>query len=201
MFLYYVPTTTIIAKHPGNPFLVCALRPTDKHNGKLVLPGGRFEASGQTITDKTAESFMQTGIRELDEEVALQLEHPTVFAVKTDPTADVRNVTLGKVTFNNCPFELADKKIVAAYGVPDVIIEGVAIGTPEAKDGEAKEVLWIDIREQALAPSSDESAWGANHDLIIEVYLRKLSGTWTVDPSDFLDVTELRTKLLAHPRC
>lgn len=200
MFLYFVPTTTIIAKHPDNPYLVCALRPRDKHNGKLVLPGGRFEANSTAITEGTAESLLHTGLRELGQEVSLGLENATLFTVKTDPTADVREVTLGKVTFLNCPPELVDLKITAAYGVPDVIIEGVAVGSPAPKDGEAKEVLWINSREQVLAASPDESLWGASHDLIVEVYLRKLLGTWTVDPSDFLDVTELRRILLANPR-
>jgi ADP-ribose pyrophosphatase YjhB (NUDIX family) len=201
MFLYYVPTTTILAKHPRNPFYVCALRPTDKHEGKLVLPGGRFEADSASILQGNAESLVGTGIRELDEEVSLELEESAVFAIKTDPIADIRRVTLGKVTFNKCPIEMINLEVIAAYGMPDVIIEGFATtDTPQAKDGEAKEVLWFDIRDHQLATSPEESKWGVHHDLIIEVYWRRLLGTWTACPNDFLDVAALRDKLLRLPR-
>lgn len=197
-FPFLVPTSTVIALHPDDPYKVCVIEQTSKHGGRLTLVGGRREMHQHT--------HQQTAIAEWAEEAGgkgATLFDVKLWAVKTDEHSDVRETTLGKVTFNRCPESMADQPVVAHYGAPDFIYLAKVQGEPFPSDGEASQCLFIDIRN-IPTPTDDErqSPFGAQHDLILLVYLLELQGR-SLANTDFADFVQLRktlTKLISQLR-
>lgn len=184
------PTATVIAAESAEPHFVWVLKPTNKHNGRLVLPGGKIELQAH-------QSPRQCALDEFDQEAGGNgacLQNLKLFAVRTDPYGDVRSVSLAKVTNESGPEQDQDKTVVAFYGTADSVFLGEVIGTPAPKDGEAKQFYRIDVREIECAATPDESKFGAQHDLILLLYRLYLSGR-PVALEDLEDLTALRAKL------
>jgi hypothetical protein len=190
-FPYLVPTSTVIALHPDNPFLVCVIEQVVKHAGRLTLVGGRREMHHH--------SHIQTARAEWKEEAGgkgARLTNVRLWAVKTDEHTDVREVTLGKVTFDRCPQAMRAQLVTAHYCAPDYIYLATVKGEPHPSDGEASRCVFIDVREIATpTPDQAHSKFGAQHDLILLVYLLSLLGR-PVEVTDFADFTQLRSKLI-----
>jgi len=190
-FPFLVPTSTVIALHPDDPYKVCVIEQTSKHAARLTLVGGRREMERHT--------HEQTAIAEWSEEAGgkgATLVDIRLWAVKTDANSDVRETTLGKVTFDRCPESMRDQPVVAHYGAPDYIYLAKVEGEPFPSDGEASQCLFIDIRD-IPTPSEDEcrSSFGAQHDLILLSYLLELQG-YPVSNTDLADFVALRKKLI-----
>lgn len=189
-FPYLVPTSTVIALHPDDPFQVCVIEQVVKHKGRLTLVGGRREMHHH--------SHIQTARAEWNEEAGgkgARLVNVRLWAVKTDEHTDVREVTLGKVTFDRCPQQMRAQPVLAHYGAPDYIYLATVKGEPYPADGEASRCMFIDVRSIATPTAAEaHSKFGAQHDLILLVYLLNLLGR-PVDPTDFADMSKLRKKL------
>ncbi len=184
------PTATIIAADASDPYFVWVLKPTAKHNGKLVLPGGKIELH-------TGQTPRQCAIDEFSQEAGGQgayLENLKLFALRSDPYGDVREVSLAKVTNESGPKEDRNKPVIAYYGAADSIFLAAVIGVPAPKDGEAKEFLQINVCEIACSKTPEESRFGAQHDLILLLYRLYLSGR-PVQLDDLEDLTALRKRL------
>src|SRR4029453_19392287 len=113
-FSISVPTSTVIAIDPGDPYRVCVIEQVKKHGGRLTLVGGRVELPAQ--------DHMTCALVEWDQEAGGKgaiLVNPRLWAVKTDPKADIRESTLGKLTHELCPEELRAVPVHGHYGVPD----------------------------------------------------------------------------------
>ncbi|MBI5171737.1 MAG: NUDIX hydrolase [Candidatus Melainabacteria bacterium] len=192
------PTATIIAADANDPYYVWVLRPTAKHNGKLVLPGGKIELHAK-------QSPRQCAIDEFNQEAGGQgayLKDLKLFALRFDPYGDVREVSLAKVTNESGPPEDKNKPVIAYYGTADSIFLAEVIGVPAPKDGEAKEFLRIDVREIESSATPEESRFGAQHDLVLLLYRLYLDGR-PVQLEDLEDLAALRAKLptlLKEPR-
>ncbi|MFI5205424.1 MAG: NUDIX domain-containing protein [Candidatus Paceibacterales bacterium] len=192
-----VPTATVIGNFPNDIFTVAVIRPKNKHDGRLVLPGG-------CLNLEKKETPEQVAMREWDEEVGGEgsyLQFLKLWTIKTDPLADVRTSTLGKLTHGECPTELAETPVIGHYGCPDWIFRGEVVGTPSPKDGEAEECIWFNLRELKISPTVQESQFGANHDLILGIILfRYLYGINLSRASDahLTDMAELRQFLRRH---
>lgn len=133
-----VPTTTIIAQHPQFEKEVAVLRSGKKHNGKLVLPGGRVKVGKH--------DFLQTGLIELEEEVGLEIISPKFFCISSNPTRDVRKVTLKKVADGGEISPELEPVVVEGHYCFDVAIYGKAKSTNLRPDGEeSNEVFWYDL--------------------------------------------------------
>src|SRR4029453_11739283 len=144
-----------------------------------TLVGGRVELPAQ--------DHMTCALVEWDQEAGGKgaiLVNPRLWAVKTDPKADIRESTLGKLTHELCPEELRAVPVHGHYGVPDCLYIAPVLGTPAPKDGEAKRCFYFDIRELDVTETMEQSRFGANHDLILEVYRLSLLGR-PVEPEDF----------------
>ena len=197
-FPFLVPTSTVIALHPDDPFKVCVIEQAWKHASRLTLVGGRREMHQHT--------HAETAVTEWAEEAGgkgAKLVDLKLWAVKTDAHSDVRETTLGKVTFGRCPESMADQPVVAHYGAPDFIYIGKVDGEPFPSDGEASQCLFIDIRN-IPTPTDDErkSPFGAQHDLILLVYLLELHGRpmTNVDFADFRHLRMTLAKLISELR-
>jgi hypothetical protein len=191
-FSISVPTSTVIAVDPGDPFKVCVIEQVKKHNRRLTLVGGRVELPGQ--------NFLDCALAEWDQEAGgagAILVNPVLWAVKTDPQADVRDSTLGKLTHETCEQGLRAVPVRGHYGVPDCLYVAPVLGTPAPKDGEAKSCFFFDIRDLDVTETSEQSRFGANHDLILEVYRLHLLGR-PVQPDDFADSRRLRELVRAQ---
>lgn len=189
-FSFFVPTSTVIARHPNDPYLVAVIEHAQKHSGRLTLVGGK--RSGNT-------SHAQCAVEEWGQEAGGEnatLLNPHLWAVKTDVNADIRVVTLKKASDGFCPAELNDVLVAAHYGYPDYLYVADVQGNPAPKDGEAKSARWIDVRTLSVAATPEESAFGAQHDLILAVYRYYLDGR-PVELEDFTDCVALRQKLIA----
>lgn len=192
------PTAAIIATDANDPHYVWVLRPTAKHNGKLVLPGGKIELHAK-------QSPRQCAIDEFNQEAGGQgayLKNLQLFALRSDPYGDVRNVNLSKVTNASGPEEDKTKPVIAYYGTADSIFLAEVIGVPAPKDGEAKEFLRLDVRQIECSATPEESRFGAQHDLVLLLYRLHLAGR-PVQLQDLEDLTALRAKLpalLKEPR-
>jgi hypothetical protein len=188
-FSLAVPTSSVIAVDPKDPFKVCVIEQNGKHNGRLTLVGGKVEMPAQ--------SHLQCAYDEWDQEAGgknAKLIDLTLWAIKTDEHSDVRSSTLGKLTHNFCPPELANTPVIGHYGAPDYIYVGKVDGIPYPLDGEAKQCLFIDVRDVIVTATESESGYGAQHDLILVVYRLSLEGR-PVDSRDFSDFRALRETL------
>ena len=190
-FPYLVPTSTVIALHPDDRFQVCVIEQIVKHAGRLTLVGGRREMHHH--------SHIQTARAEWKEEAGgkgARLTNVRLWAVKTDEHTDVREVTLGKVTFDRCPQAMHAQPVLAHYGAPDYIYLATVKGEPYPSDGEASRCIFVDVRNIATPTASEtDSKFGAQHDLILLVYLLNLLGR-PVESTDFADFTKLRSRLI-----
>jgi hypothetical protein len=190
-FSMAVPTSTLIGVHPDNPFLVCVIEQAKKHRKRMTLVGGRLRLPRQT--------HLTCLVDEFDEEAGgagATLTDIRLWAIKTDPYSDVREVTLGKLTHETCDSFLSGVPVIGHYGAPDHIYLAKVIGTPFPKDGEAKECKFFDVRDLSCTNNEEESCFGAQHDLILIVYRLFLEGR-PVEIDDFTDFQKLRAKLLA----
>lgn len=184
-----VPTATVIGICPDDEHRVWVIQHQDtKHAGRLTLVGGRLEPN---------QTFLDCILAEWEQEVGGK--GATIFDInewstKTDPYSDVRVSTFGKLTHNRCDEAHCGIKVIGLYGLPDKIFTAKVRGTPFPKDGEAKQCLLVDLREMALAPTLEESAFGAAHDVILYAYKMSLSGRPIID-ADFTDLTKLRASL------
>ncbi|MBC7999899.1 MAG: hypothetical protein IAF58_18230 [Leptolyngbya sp.] len=188
-FSLAVPTSSVIAIDANDPFKVCVIEQNGKHNGRLTLVGGKVEMPKQ--------SHLQCAYDEWDQEAGgkgAKLIDLTLWAIKTDEHSDVRPATLGKLTHNFCPPELASTPVIGHYGAPDYIYVGKVDGIPYPLDGEAKQCLFIDVRDVIVTASESESRYGAQHDLILVAYRLSLQGR-PVDNRDFADFRALRAEL------
>lgn len=179
-----VPTSTVIGIKPENKFLVLMIRPTDKHEGKLVLPGGRWKI-GQQVGHNAAVSewFEEVG----GEGSTIEEESLFLLGVASDPNRDIREILFSK--FQHLPPEEVknDFLVTAHYGCPDSIYIAHVLGEPHPNDGEAKECQWVDIRKV------DQGEIGAGHDVVVQGYLEFLLSGKRQLP-DFSDFTKFRRK-------
>ena len=189
----YVPTSTVIARHQNDPYKIAVLVPVEKHKQRKVACGGRIEP------DQTPESCI---ITEFGQEMGGKgafLTNVRLFAIRTDADGDIRigpKVTLGKLSFDQCPVENRSLEVTGHYGVPDHIFIADVVGEPFPNDHEAKECIWIDVRDIAVTATEEASTFGAQHDLVMIVYRLALAGR-NVEVDDFVDLSALRSKLPA----
>jgi hypothetical protein len=188
-FSLAVPTSSIIAYHPDDKYLVAVLEQAEKHRGRLTIAGGKIELPRQNAR--------QCAVEEFDQECGgkgCTLDDIKLWAIKTDPYSDVRESKLGKLTHNLCPELLRDVPVIGHYGAPDHIYTASAIGTPYPKDGEAKQCFFFDVRTIEITADEKDSKFGAQQDLYLAVYRLYLDGR-AVEPDDFVDFNALRHKL------
>lgn len=188
-----VATSTVIALDANDPFRVCLIQQAKKHRQRKTLVGGKRTGS---------DSHEDTAIGEFSQEAGgkgATLLDVKLWAIKTDRLADVRTVTLGRATDDLCPSELASLEVIAHYGYPDYLYIAAVEGTPAPKDGEAKNVVWMDVRDIVITECEEDSTFGAQHDLILALYRYALEGDARVgDLAIHLsDMNALRTLLLS----
>jgi len=194
-----VPTVTVLAVHPEDPFKVSVMKhqPT-KHNGRRTLIGGKFKLRGTTTP-------LQQAHTEWAEEAGGEgatLENVELWAIKLDHNADVRQVPLKKSTDGDCPSWLEGVTTTAYFGTPDRIYTATVKGTPAPVTGEGEDLAesvkceWVDVRSIQLTCEAHQSSYGAQHDLIMKVYCHVLEGRWVLKPGDFEDFEALRDRLL-----
>ncbi len=194
-----VPTVTVLAVHPKDPFKVAVIKhqPT-KHKGRRTLVGGKFQLRGTN-------SPLQQAHQEWAEEAGgkgATLENVELWAIKLDHNADVRQVPLKKSTDGDCPSFLEGVTTTAFFGTPDRIYTATVKGTPAPVKGEGADLAesvkceWVDVRSLQLTAEEHQSHYGAQHDLIMKVYCHVLENRWTLKPSDFEDFETLRNRLL-----
>ena len=134
LFRVAVPTTTILAQNPSNPFWIAVFRSGKKHNGKLVLPGGRVRVGYQ--------NHLVTGERELEEELSIHIVEPQFFCVSDNPLRDVRIIPIEKLADGNpIPPELVGMSFEGHFCF-DISI----YGEPTADGEEGVEAFWYDLR-------------------------------------------------------
>ncbi len=134
-----VPTTTILAQHPADPFKIAVFRSTGKHGNKLVIPGGKVRIG--------VENHLDTGIKESGEEISAGIIDPKFFCISDNPLRDVRKTTLGKLSEGNPNFPEEFKNVeVDGHYCFDVSIYGVCSGEPAVDQEEGSEVIWYDLR-------------------------------------------------------
>ncbi len=131
-----VPTASIIAYRKGSPFDIVVLRSGEKHNGKLVLPGGCLEAGDEKYEDCAK--------RELTEETGLHGVHFEFLFLEDNPGRDVRELPLKKFVEASGD-DVPEISVTACY-CSDMVYSCEVVGEPFAKDSEAKEVFFVDAR-------------------------------------------------------
>lgn len=187
-----VSTSTVIAVDPGDPFRVCLIQQAKKHRERKTLVGGKRTGGDSHEETAVGEFFQEAGGK------GAQLEDVRLWAIKTDRLADVRTVTLGRATDDLCPSELRDLEVVAHYGYPDYFYVASVVGTPYPKDGEAKAVVWMDVRDIVITEREEDSQFGAQHDLVLALYRYTLEGRSLGDLAILLaDCKALRKLLLS----
>ena len=193
-FSFVVPTSSVIAIDAKDPLKVWVIKHhPSKHKGRMTLVGGKVKLDDeQSHADCMREEWQE----EVGGKGAYLIDLGR-WAVRTDANADVRMVTLGKVTHDHCPVELRNLVVRARYGVPDVIYTGRVGGIPAPNDHEAECCLAFDLRQLKITETEEESIFGAQHDLILAVYYLERLGrpTWNL-LADFADMRALRKKLL-----
>lgn len=189
-FSIAVPTSTVIGRHPDNPYLVCVITHAKKHGKRKTLPGGRVELPAQTHYECVCAEFGQEAGGK-----GATLANVKLWAIKTDPFSDVRESTLGKLTHETCAPELAKVAVVGHYGAPDYIYLADVVGEPFPLDGEATKCEFIDVRDIVCTATESESGFGAQQDLVLIVYRMFLEGR-QVEIDDFTDFQKLRANLL-----
>ena len=135
-----IPTTTVIASHKSDPYLVAVFRSTGKHGNKLVLPGGRVKVGKQ--------NWLQTGLAELQEELGVQhLENIKLFCTCSATERDLRSITFTKFLDGvEVPETLPkDIKIIGHYTF-DVVFTGQTDDDLRPDADEALEAFYIDVR-------------------------------------------------------
>jgi hypothetical protein len=193
-----VPTVTVLAYHPDDPFQVTNIehQPT-KHNGKLTPIGGKYPLrAGVAPVDHLRDDEWpgEAGGEEAT------LEDIVLWAIKTDHQSDVRQATIKKVTDGDCPTELETTLVEASYGCPDYIFIARVNGTPapaKGTDPEARACTWVDTREIRITEDPSQSRYGAQLDLVMKVYCYWRQGRWQLQLDDFVDFKVLRARLLA----
>ncbi len=188
-FSIVVPTSSVIAVKPDDPYKVCVIEQNGKHKGRLTLVGGKVIMPAQT--------HLECALEEWDQEAGgkqAKLHDVTLWAVKTDAHSDVRPATLGKLTHDLCPAGERSLPVIGHYGVPDYLYLAKVEGEPYPLDGEAKSCIFIDVRDVKWTATEAESRYGAQHDLILMVYRLYLSGR-PVALADFADFSALRANL------
>lgn len=188
-FSISVPTSSVIAVSPSDPYQVCVIEQNGKHKGRLTLVGGKVSMPKQT--------HLECALEEWDQEAGgkqAKLSEVALWAVKTDEHSDVRPATLGKLTHDLCPEELRSLPVIGHYGAPDYLYLAKVEGEPFPFDGEAKSCKFIDVRDVKWTATEAESRYGAQHDLILMVYRLYLAGR-PVDNRDFADFRALRANL------
>lgn len=187
-----VPTSTIIAYSPDDPYLVWLIEQAVKHKGRWTLVGGRCTLPGQDHETCILEEWAQ----EAGGKGAV-LKHLRPWIIKNDRAADPRKTTLGKVTDNQCPKRLINQAVLGLYGCPDQIYLGQVEGEPYPSDGEAKRCFIFDTRELVITETAEESKFGANHDVVLGLYRRWLDGR-KIDVYDeaITSVADIRQSLL-----
>lgn len=189
-FNFFVPTSTVIACEKLNPYQVLVIEQAQKHRGRFTLVGGK--RSGDNSHDQCA-------VNEFREEVGgrnATIDSLSLWAIKTDARSDTRVVSLKKASDGYCPEELNEVQVKASYGCPDYIYTGTVNGAPHPNDGEAKSVVFLDVRNIRVSDTADESRFGAQHDLILAVYRLYLDGR-PVKLTDFTDLVALRLELIS----
>lgn len=186
-----VPTSTAIAYHKDDPYRVYCIEQAVKHNGRLTLIGGRRELPAQNHRTCIEEEWVQEAGGK-----GATLSRLTQFLTKSDPFADPRQTTLGKVTSNQCPKELSNQPVLGLYGCPDVIFLAQVEGEPYPNDGEAKQCVLIDIRDLVITETAEQSKFGAQHDLLLGLYRRYLDRKFQTTHELLEDLTEVRQSLL-----
>lgn len=188
-FSIVVPTSSVIAVKPNDPYQVCVIEQNGKHKGRLTLVGGKVIMPSQT--------HLQCALEEWDQEAGgkqAKLHDVALWAIKTDAHSDVRPATLGKLTHDLCPAAERSLPVTGHYGVPDYLYLAKVEGEPYPLDGEAKSCIFIDVRDVKWTATEAESRYGAQHDLILMVYRLYLAGR-PVDFADFADFRALRANL------
>lgn len=134
-----VPTTTILAQNPRNPWEIAVFRSTGKHGNKLVIPGGRLRLGKQ--------NHLQTAIAELWEELKMKILNPQFFCISDKPDRDIRTITIDRFADSN-PFPTRLKgMLVEGHYCFDVSVYGFADGEPTADGKEGKSAFWYDLRK------------------------------------------------------
>jgi len=134
-----VPTTTIIAQNPADPFQVAVFRSGQKHSGKLVLPGGRVKVG--------KDNYLTTGIIELKEELGMDIISPKLFCISDAPDRDIRDITAKKLADGGFVHPELDHVVFSGYFCFDVSIYGISTGTPKPDGKEGIEAMWYDVRQ------------------------------------------------------
>lgn len=182
-----VATSTVIARDPKNYNRVVVLEPTDKHDGKLVLPGGRLEHHrGKSHRDCILEEWGQ----ECGGKGAT-ISEVKFWTVATDPNRDIREnpkITVGKLTHGRIDGEAGAIEVVGHYGSPDHLFLAMCNGEPAPKDGEAKRCFFLDLNE--TDPLSNLDKFGAGMGVILACYKlwkmnTDLAGQLTLLMTDF----------------
>lgn len=165
-----VATATILPFNGDDPYLVVVGR-SSKHNGKLVLPGGKIERKDDGIPEKGAEC----AIREVFEETGLIVNEVRKVGEATDQKRTPRFVsvadlartemrpTLGELQLD--PLVDASVILEAHYGIPDEIFVGAytQFTVPEG------ELELSDIQEFDIRGVSDKE-FSAAHDVLLLWY-------------------------------
>lgn len=188
---FVVPTSSIIAVHPTNAFLVNVIEQTEKHNGRLTIVGGRIVLPHQ--------SPLQCACEEWDQEAGgkgAKLRNLRLWAIKTDAYSDVRASKLGKLCNYTCEDDHNDIPVTGHYGCPDHLFLATVDGIPHPNDGEAKRCFYYDVRDIEITEDHKDSKFGAQQDLILAVYRLALERGRSVKVDDFVNLVALRQKLL-----
>lgn len=191
---YYIATSSVIALHPEDPYKVNVIRHNpNKHGGRLTLVGGKIEPDQSPFECAIEEWKQESG----GKGAILVPDSILLWATKNDVNADVRLKPLSSLpkNYQGSLHSDVDKVVEAHYGVPDYIFIATVRGEPFPGDDEALECLWYDLRGIEWAESPEVSAFGAQHDLILMVYLLTLTGERGLSASDFTDMSHLRANL------
>lgn len=184
-----VPTCTGIIHDVANPHRVAVIEHAEKHKGKLTCFGGKLTGGGSPLDCLFDEFGQEVGGK------GAKLIAPKLWAIKTCRFADPRVVTLKKATDGFCAKELENVPVLAFYGVPDHVYVGTSEGTLYPKDGEAKSVKWVDVRDICITERAEDSLFGAMHDLLLARYRYSLDGE-PVEMDTFTDAAALRAWLI-----
>jgi len=190
-----IPTSTIIACDGMDPYQVCVIEQAKKHRRRKTLVGGKLELPPST-SQICRQSFLDCAHKEWAEEAGGQgaiLVAPELWAVRTDPYGDVREVTLSKACNELPPDDIKARPVIGHYGCPDCIFLAVVHGTPAPRDGEAKQCFFLDVRDIRITRTEEESQFGAQHDLILVLYRHYLQGRAPTF-ADLSDFTALRRR-------
>ncbi len=180
-------TSSVIFYNRKNPLQVWMMRCKGKHNGRLVLCGGKRTGElmrprpGQIVIVGT-ESREDTARREGPEELRREDGEPIdftemrLFCISADRNRDIRIVTIGKATDKLCSPNEYDLLCEAHYGITDYVfsvpVDGVLVANEHDGVTEASEVCLVDISQMSFPVDPAQSPIGAQHDVPLDL-LRK----------------------------